>query len=276
MRTELGLAPVGFGNAIYTGQGAVPLKEVGNAPAANATVKREGEDALAKYRDDQLRLPAGQTGGGRWTSEGTAGTDAAAPEQVAAAGSDRKRPGLTEGEIALARKIFDDRIDYGSVMVLHERRFAGQPSNTTISPGSSIFSSKRPIYFPENSPVYHDDFSQGTSIEDQAHLIHELTHVLQDQEGISVGAIAHLAGGDYKYDLLDADGNPRPFSSFGLEQQAEIVQDYFLLKHDRGTNFKDQQAFPQSTYERVLDVGPDGTIRAPIKRPSASPSDRGR
>lgn len=34
VRTELGLAPVGFGNAIYTGQGAVPLRDVGKGAAA--------------------------------------------------------------------------------------------------------------------------------------------------------------------------------------------------------------------------------------------------
>lgn len=35
VRTELGLAPVGFGNAIYTGAGAVPLRDVGKAAAAD-------------------------------------------------------------------------------------------------------------------------------------------------------------------------------------------------------------------------------------------------
>jgi PAS domain-containing protein len=276
VRTELGLAPVGFGNAIYTGQGAVPLRDVGKAqePAA----KRAGEETLAKYSDDEPRVPSGQTGAGEWTSGGANdGGGESSRERVADVSTDKKERSLTEGEKALARTIFGDRLDYDNIVIHHERRFEGQPSDVTISPGrSSILSSERPIYFPEDSPNYHDDFSQGTTTQERGHLVHELTHVLQDQEGISVGIIAHAIGNDYHYDLLDADGNPKSLSSFGLEQQAEIVQDYFLLKHGSSTNFSDQKAFPISLYERVLDVGPDGTIRASIKRPEIPASDRGR
>jgi len=54
VRTELGLAPVGFGIAIYTGQGAVPLGDVGKAqePAAKA----ERDVVLAKYSPDHYQF----------------------------------------------------------------------------------------------------------------------------------------------------------------------------------------------------------------------------
>jgi hypothetical protein len=73
VRTELGLAPAGFGPAIYTGQGAVPLRDVGKAGAMGPAAKaeREAEAPLAKYSPDQPRVPAGQTGGGQWTSDGS-------------------------------------------------------------------------------------------------------------------------------------------------------------------------------------------------------------
>ena len=67
VRAELGLDAVGFGNAIYTGQGAVPLKDVGaQAPAPVPPTAKRG--ALAKYSPDQPRVPAGNAGGGRWAS----------------------------------------------------------------------------------------------------------------------------------------------------------------------------------------------------------------
>src|SRR5262249_19131533 len=143
-----------------------------------------------------------------------------------------------------------------------------QPDNVTMSPDGNI-------YFPPKSTAYRDDFSAGTSIEEEGHFLHEMMHVFQDQQGISVG-LAHLKNNDYDYDLLDEDGNPVSFDHLGVEQQAEIVQDYFLLKNGRGPRLSNQKSFPLSFYERVLDIGPDGTMRARVKVSIPAPSDRGR
>jgi hypothetical protein len=197
------------------------------------------------------------------------GADAAeaGTEQVAAADSNRKRPDLTSGEIALARTIFGDRINYDIPKVFHKKwpvSFGSQPDDRVTAPDGSI-------YFPPTHPDYRDDFSTGASIEQQAEFLHEMMHVFQDQQGISVGP-AHLVNGDYSYDLSDG----KPFDKLGVEQQAQIVEDYFRLKHGLGPVSSNQKSFPLSAYERVLDIGPDGTMRARVKVPIPDPIDRNR
>ncbi len=291
VRAELGLDAVGFGNAIYTGQGAVPLSEVGKQPAAPPAVKR----ALAKYGPDQPRVPAGSSDGGQWSGGGAgesgdeggsgSGSDGvmmAAADNVgtvtdaavdAPAGDPAAKPpppkqrGLTPGETDLARSLFGDRIPYGDVTIHHDKAYSFQPDDTTMSPDGNI-------YFPPRSPAYRDDFATGGSIEDQAHLLHEMTHVLQDREGIDVG-MAHLANSDYRYELLDGSGRPKTFDSFGVEQQAEIVQDYFLLKNGRGPNLGDQKPYSVSDYEKVLGIGKGGTISAPVAPANRFPPEPG-
>jgi hypothetical protein len=77
------------------------------------------------------------------------------------------------------------------------------------------------IYFETN--VLQRDFSI---------LIHELGHVWQYQHGASVFGLACSAiDGDYDYGgeqgLRDGVAHGKPFSDFGYEEQAQILQDYY-------------------------------------------------
>ena len=194
---------------------------------------------LAKYSEDQPRIPAGEHGGGRWVRDGEAdGGDEG--QQVAAAEPDPKQRALTPGEIELARSIFGDRIRYGDVTVYHAKAYSWQRDDVTMAPDGNI-------YFPPGNPDYCDDFSTA-SVEAQAHFLHEMTHVLQHQEDIPV-AVEWFFHSRYQYDLLDQNGNALPFDTFGVEQQAEIVQDYFLSKNGRGPALRGQKGFPLSVYE---------------------------
>jgi len=163
---------------------------------------------------------------------------------------------LTPGEIALARSIFGDRIDYDNVKIHNYEKYP-LGSDRTMAPDGEI-------YYPRRGGSYRDDFS-SSSIEDQAAFLHELTHILQRGEGITVGAISHLVSG-YRYELLDSGGKSPRFGDLGIEQQARIVQDYCLLKRGLGPRDRTQARYALSIYERVLEIGNDGAIHAATRR----------
>ena len=76
------------------------------------------------------------------------------------------------------------------------------------------------IYF--NRLDWKADFSQE-SLELQSWLIHEMTHVWQVQQGISVIKKA-LFDRRYKYVIKIG----KSFLNYGIEQQAQMMQDYFI------------------------------------------------
>ena len=131
---------------------------------------------------------------------------------------------MTEGEKAYARKIFDDLIDYDEVEIIE-----GGVTATTLCSigGANGFVIGNTIYLRNN--VYTLDL-----------LIHELTHVWQYKTkqltaigGLKMHAEAKLQGRPddflYKYDLYD----PRPFEKYGIEQQAQILQDAYRVVYDK-------------------------------------------
>ena len=90
--------------------------------------------------------------------------------------------------------------------------------------------------------------------------MHETTHVFQKQtdpnyselkaawEGLTQGADA------YKYQLdpqqpFTLAGPPRPFRLYGYEQQASIVEDYFLATQGLGADLK---AIPPDSLSEIL------------------------
>jgi hypothetical protein len=241
--------------------------------AANSRFPGGGEGVDGSTATKPVQVAENNVGRGNDATAGSASdrplTETGSGTQAADASVATSRP-LTPGEIELARSLFGDRIDYSKVRI-HHNKIAdnvpfigpiiglGQSDNQTVTPGNDI-------YFPKESPAYHDDFSASdTSVEHQAHLLHELTHVLQNQEGIKPSSVAGVGAlGTYEYDLRDANGDPKPFNTFALEQQAEIVQDYFLMKNGRPPAKANQEIFPLSTYEKVLEIGTDGRIHAKV------------
>lgn len=133
---------------------------------------------------------------------------------------------LCAGEIALCQTVFGNSIDYAAVRV-HSTPFLPliQPKGCSMAPNGQLY-----MY-----GTYQDDYSKDADW--RIHFIHEMTHVWQYQNkvldpvkaGIEI-ALAHkfnyMAG--YAYTLESG----RAFTSYNMEQQASIVEDYFALVHE--------------------------------------------
>ena len=134
----------------------------------------------------------------------------------------RGRP-LTEGEIALARSVFGNAVDYARVRMVLGKWWPFQPPNSAMAPMGNI-------YFHPDGGAWSDDFSKE-SIRRQAFFIHEMTHVWQAQaKGRFYLPLMRHPFCRYRYRLDPG----KPFHRYGLEQQAEIVASHFLA--GRGVN----------------------------------------
>ncbi|HTI67842.1 MAG TPA: hypothetical protein VL460_09910 [Caulobacteraceae bacterium] len=127
---------------------------------------------------------------------------------------------LTAGEVALARSVFGDAIDYSRVRL----------SNRSWGWAAIVFGSR--VTFPPSHPCPQDFADRPPPT--QAWLVHELTHVWQFQTapGRTLASwAATLAGGGYGrglpgYRYALPLGN---WHGYNLEQQASIVEHAFLL-----------------------------------------------
>lgn len=128
----------------------------------------------------------------------------------------KSRP-LTIGEVALAHSVFGDTLDTTNVRI---KTAWWVLKNFAVSPNGNI-------YFHQDNWI--DDFSQE-NLWLRAWLVHELTHVWQIQQGINVFRNA-LFNRKYSYTLQDG----KAFFSYGVEQQARMVEDYYKQR-ERGQN----------------------------------------
>jgi hypothetical protein len=124
---------------------------------------------------------------------------------------------LTPGEVELARSVFGDSIDYSKVRMVNGKWWPFHPRNAAMAPMGNI-------WFHPAGGVWSDDFSKEP-LGRQGFFIHELTHVWQTQAKgrIYLPLMRHPF---CRYDYRLQPG--RPFSRYGLEQQAEIVRHAFL------------------------------------------------
>ena len=123
---------------------------------------------------------------------------------------------LTPGEIALARSVYGDAIDYAPVRIAQRKWAFFQPRDTVMAPRGTI-------HFHPRGTLCRDDFC--TAPHDLKGLfIHEMCHVWQHQQGICLPLARHPF---CRYDYALKPG--QPFRRYGLEQQAEIVRHAFLL-----------------------------------------------
>jgi hypothetical protein len=128
---------------------------------------------------------------------------------------------LTSGEIALARSIFKDAVDYSRVRLIKGKWWPFQPRNSAMAPTGNI-------YFHPDRGGWSDDFARE-DVRRQAFFIHEMTHVWQAQaKGRFYLPLMRHPFCRYDYRLTPG----KPFDRYGLEQQAEIVTHRFLA--DRG------------------------------------------
>jgi hypothetical protein len=132
----------------------------------------------------------------------------------------QSRP-LTSGEIEMARTIFGGAIDYSAVRLIRGKWWPFQPRNAAMAPNGNI-------YFHPHSGGWSEDFSEEP-LGAQGFFIHEMTHVWQAQKrGRYYLPLMRHPFCRYRY-TIEPD---QPFTSYGLEQQAEIVRHRFLA--DRG------------------------------------------
>ena len=130
---------------------------------------------------------------------------------------DESRP-LTAGEIAMAKVLFKDSINYKWVRVINGDfiPFGKQDKDTAITPFGSI-------YFPKDH--FLEDFSLSDE-QDRHWLIHELVHVWQFQHLYPVfhRGVAHY-GLDYKYKLDEKNH----LGDYNMEAQGDLLADYWAL-----------------------------------------------
>lgn len=119
---------------------------------------------------------------------------------------------LTLGEKSLAYSVFHDQLDLDKPLIV---------ASGWVVPGYAI-SPNGHIYF--NPADCLNDFSMA-SLGKQAWFIHEMTHVWQVQQGMKVIRRAIL---DRRYQYLLKEG--KSFFQYGIEQQAQMVQDFFVQR----------------------------------------------
>ncbi|MCE9507036.1 MAG: hypothetical protein K8R48_01810 [Alphaproteobacteria bacterium] len=160
---------------------------------------------------------------------------------------------LTDAEITLAKTIFGNSIDYAAIKVLDQPTSSLQPSNTSMVVGNNIYMHKN----------YRDDFAQSSPFS-RCLFIHEMTHIWQGQNKLfnQVLAVAELQL-KHKFNYAAAyyfnlDG-AKDLTDYGLEQQAAIIEEYYLIKHagmpsyTRHCTNKCSNEVKLKLYEKVLE-----------------------
>lgn len=155
----------------------------------------------------------------------------------------RWRP-LTAGEIGLASEVFGEALSPEPVRIV-----ASPFGRRAFVPGR-LFGYDL-VLWPKAPPV---DVSAG-SLEEQALLVHELTHVWQSQTGVFL-PFAKLKAGDgtaaYRYAHL----SPADWRRMNIEQQASAVEHAFRLK--RGG----RAPWTAEAYAACLPFGAEASERA--------------
>lgn len=185
-----------------------------------------------------LDLPTGED----WTlPPGVPGS--AAPSVVPVVTPVDGERGLTAGEVAMARLLFKDALDYHDVKVHNEEYlpFGLQPDDTAMTPNGEIWF---------NPKHFKEDFSHE-SHSDKHWFMHEMVHVWQHQLGYWVrlrGAIR--IGLDYAYELKPG----MTLGDYNMEAQGDLLADYFALKYLGAPRAMHQMQYADSLalFEEVL------------------------
>lgn len=126
--------------------------------------------------------------------------------------------GLTAGEIAMAKLVFGDAVDYSTVKVHrggYWLLFGFQSEDTAVTPNGEM-------YFPGNN--FKEDYS-NKDISTQGWFIHEMTHVWQYQLDYPVKWV-RTPRPNMSYDYTLAPD--KKLCDYNMEAQGDIIADYFL------------------------------------------------
>lgn len=125
--------------------------------------------------------------------------------------------GLTPAERQLVQQIFGAALDPDAVHIRQARWWPLQPAHTTMAPDGDIWC------HPQGT-AWCADYARAP-IGLRAHFVHELVHVWQHQQGVPLWR-RRWPLARYRYLPLRPG---KPFAAYGIEQQAEMVKDAWLL-----------------------------------------------
>ena len=114
--------------------------------------------------------------------------------------------------------LFGGALDPAPVRIHHCKWWWWQPASVTMAPDGHL-------WFHPGSELYCADFA-AAPIWTQAHFIHEMAHVWQHQQGVNL-KLRRLPFARYRYLPLTPG---KAFHRYGIEQQAEIIREYWLLR----------------------------------------------
>jgi hypothetical protein len=126
---------------------------------------------------------------------------------------------LTPGEVALAKGVFGEAVDYSKVTIRRRKFFPLQPRKVTMAPRGHL-------HFHPLSGSYCDDFAEAR-LNSRAHFIHEMVHVWQVQQRGDWYLLLH------RHPWCRYDYSLKPgwkLEQYGIEQQAEIVRHAYMLR----------------------------------------------
>jgi hypothetical protein len=102
-----------------------------------------------------------------------------------------------------------------------------------------------------NFPYHRLEYQEGV-------LIHELCHVWQYQYLFGRSELHMELSGLYrKYDYSGPNFGNLPFYAYGIEQQAAMTEDYFLMFHGLPPRNVAFPAGPMKTYEKIIPFLPN-------------------
>jgi type VI secretion system secreted protein VgrG len=139
---------------------------------------------------------------------------------------------LTPGEIKLARSVFGDSIEYKNVHISNKSIPFVQPENAAMTLMSDILMHNH----------YREDYSTAPA-QARGLFIHEMTHVWQAQNKVKLPVTAALGlqlKNRFNYQaaypfLLD---KKKDLTDYNLEQQASILQEYYLATRAHMPSYK--------------------------------------
>ena len=135
---------------------------------------------------------------------------------------------LTPAEIALAQRVFGERIDYAPVRVVNGKYMALQLPQRVMAPDGNIY-----------SPGACRDLASCGHPRCRDTFIHEMAHVMQHQNGVRVfwrglwlhGARLLSCGRFNPYRCVIKIG--KPFRAYNIEQQAELAVEMLHGRYPR-------------------------------------------
>lgn len=138
---------------------------------------------------------------------------------------------LTEGEKRMTDSVFGkNTIDYNKVLILKRTQFSDADTRAAAPFGQ--------VTYPDSK--FREDFSSpNASAYEKATFIHEMTHIWQHQlkypiakNGVVIQLKNELGGSVYTYTL----SLTKKLKDYNMEQQGDIIADYYVLYHLVGTN----------------------------------------